>query len=216
VKDHTWEELKAVKLEENSPYRLFYQIIIEAVGIRKRILDVGAGDCCMTCCIVGDTESTALAVDLVDDPRLNFNAEEMIKLAGLKDRVKFLPGINVTFPSPFGGETFDVSLALGVLEHVWCPGHHNIIENMIKASREKCIFLIPDLGNKWAADPYTEGAGHINLFDIHRIKRCFNHYPYSFEVYRNYVGMGCWLVIMNLKKRRRGPNKDEVEIKEIW
>ena len=216
VGGYTWKELREAKLEPKGVHGLFFSIIKEAIGNGKHILDVGASDCCFTCCIVEDTESTALAVDLVDDPLLNLNAEKMIELAGLKTRVKFQPGVNATLQFAFKKKTFDVSMAIGVLEHVWCPGHHNVIENMIRASREKCIFLVPDLGNRWVAEPYTEGAGHINLFGKHRIKRCFRHYPYSFEVYRNYTGMGCWLVIMDLKERREGQDKDEMKVKEIW
>jgi len=213
VEGRTWKELRDAKLDPNGVHGQFFSIIKEAIGNGKHILDVGAADCCMTCCIVEGTENTAIAIDIVDDPILNLNAEKMIELAGLKDRVKFQPGINATFRFPFEKKVFDVSTAIGVLEHVWCPGHHNVIENMIKVSREKCIFLVPGLGDRWIAEPYTEGAGHINLFDEYRVQKCFGHYPYAFEIYKNKSGMGCWVIIMNLKKKRQ--NQDKVEVKEI-
>lgn len=200
----TWQQLKQVVLVETGPYRYFLPIITTAIGDGKYVLDVGAGDCCFTCCMAEGNSNTFLAIDLVDDPFWNRNAELIINLAGFNDRVEFRPGVNAALYLPFNDKTFDVSTAIAVLEHVWCPGHHNVIENMIRVSKEKCIFMFPTLSDRWKVDPYTEGAGHINLFDEFRLKRCFGRYLYRYDVYQNKHGMPCWLVIMDLNSKHEG------------
>jgi len=204
VKGRTWEELRNMKLSPKGSHGHFLPIIKNAIGNGKRILDIGASDCCMTCCVIENTENTALAIDIVDEPKLNLNAEKMIELAGLSNQIEFRPGVNATFHLPMEENSFDSSTAFAVLEHTWCPGHQNIIENMIKVSKEKCIFLIPVLSSsgphdRWGISPYIEGAGHINQFDEYRIRRCFGRHPYFFEIYRNRGGLPCWLIVMDLE-----------------
>ncbi len=131
----------------------------------RSILDVGAGDGALLGA-VGATSARRVAVDLADD-------------ALAKIRVRGLEAVKADFEHdalPFDDGTFDVTMCLDVLEHVFAPD--SLLDEVarVTVSSGRVILSVPNAFNLANRLAYALGR-HLDVMDVaHRTGATFSEH----------------------------------------
>lgn len=163
--------------------------IKELIGDNKRILDAGTRGGYWLHYYCKGNHNSGVGIDLgyanldIGDPRIKILEEK----------------IDVTYKLPFEDKEFDVSVMTAVLEHLWIPGDHFAIENLIRVTKEKIILMTPIYRDR--PNDYDRGTAcpeHINMFDCERFDRFLNSFGYKYEHIDIEYGYSSHIGVINL------------------
>lgn len=148
------------------------------IGTNKKVLDIGTRSGIYLLYYCDESNNKGLGIDLGSvDSALETKSKSRLT------NVDFLGNIDATTPLPFDDNSFDVSVASAIIEHIWVPGDRYMVEEIIRVSKEKVIISTPLYVDR--IQDYDRGRGcgdHINMFNEDRFHDFLKQFGFHHNV----------------------------------